>query len=210
MANHYEGNGRRDQTAVFSVSTAEMASQIMMESDAASRSGRFGLVAPNRFAVRLHPRDWAVRSDLRAIGRELERQVEDESMERGRRMEGPVRVWFEKHPPAERGKVEIRATERKGRRPAWACLFLGTKALEITHNQAVVGRAGHADVIIDHDSLSPDHALIWWEAGQVRVRDLGSTYGTLVGHETAARSQPIPIGTPIRFGKVEAQLRLEG
>ena len=178
----------------------------MMESDTACRSGRYGLVAPNRFAIRLNPRDWVARCDHRTVGRELERQVEVESMERGRRLEGPVRVWFEKHSLLEPGKVEIRAAERRGRRPAWAWLHLGTKALEITRNQAVVGRVGHADVIIDHASLSSAHALIWREAGQVWVRDLGSTYGTTVGTENAVRSRSVPIGTPIRFGKVEVQL----
>ena len=74
---------------------AELAAQITRESDLACRQGPYGPVAPNRFAVRLNRRDLAGLPNPRRLARELEVATEAMSMARGRRLEGPVRVWVE-------------------------------------------------------------------------------------------------------------------
>ena len=192
------------------IGPSDLAALLIGESDLSCRSGAYGLVAPNRFAIRLNPRDLARVSGVRAVVRELERTVESESMERGRRLEGPVRVWFEGSAELLPGESEVHATERKGRRPPWAQLLIGAKAHELTMNQALVGRAGDAEVVIDHPSVSLRHALIWREGREVWVRDLGSSEGTILDGEPVSAATPIAPGGRLAVGAVECRLRVLG
>ena len=190
------------------IGPSDLAALVIGESDLSCRSGAYGLVAPNRFAIRLNPRDLVRLSGVRALSRELERTVESESMERGRRLEGPARVWFERSGDLLPGEAEVQATERRGRRPAWAQLLVGAKALELTVNQALVGRAGDAEVVLDHPSVSLRHALIWREGPEVWVRDLGSSEGTVLEGEPVSAATPIAPGGRLTVGAVQCRLRV--
>lgn len=199
---------RMARAAGGSFGPSDLAALLVGESDLSCRSGAYGLVAPNRFAIRLNPRDLARLSGVRALSRELERTVERESMERGRRLEGPARVWFERSADLLPGQAEVHATERKGRRPPWAQLLVGDKALELTVNQAVVGRAGDAEVLLDHPSVSLRHALIWREGREVWIRDLGSSEGTILEGEPVSAATPIAPGGRLAIGAVGCRLRV--
>ena len=192
-----------------SIHPAELASRISAESDLVCRAGPGGMVAPNRFAVRLNCLDLAALPDHRGLIRDLEGMTEATSMTRGRRLEGPVRVWLEPDPAASPGTVEVEASHRRGRRPAWASLVGEGPALEISLNRSVLGRGGKADVVIPHPSISPSHALLWYEAGSVWIRDLGSTHGTFVdGCPVSETTQVLPPGA-IRLGAVNYTLRVQ-
>jgi hypothetical protein len=69
-----------------------------------------------------------------------------------------------------------------------------------------VGRAANKDIVLRHDSVSKFHG--WFEMDTVLslyVVDAGSTNHTVVGgRQVAARArEPVPPGTPIRFGSIE-------
>ena len=189
------------------VHPGELASQIARESDLACRPGRWGPVAPNRFEVRLNKRDLAALPQPPAMARELERMTEARSMARGLRLDGPVRVWLESDPALDEGATEVRAFQRKGRRPAWALLTGDGPDLELTVNRSLVGRGGKADVAIPHDTVSPLHALIWREGEGTWVRDLGSAHGTFVGDEQVAETAAVGPGATVTFGAVNYLLR---
>ena len=187
---------------------AELAAQITRESDLACRQGPYGPVAPNRFALRLNRRDLAGLPNPRRLARELEVATEAMSMARGRRLEGPVRVWVEADPALERGTAEVRASQRKGRRPAWALLTGRGPALEITLNRSLLGRGGQTDVEIPHHSVSRHHALIWYEEEGVWVHDLGSAGGTFVEGEPAPDATAVAPEARVTFGTVRYLLRV--
>ena len=187
---------------------AELAARIVRESDLACRPGPSGPVAPNRFAVCLNQRDLARLPDQRSLTRELERMTEAMSMARGRRLEGPVRVWLEADPALDPGEAVVRAFERAGRRPAWAFLAGDGPLLELTINRSLVGRGGEADVSIPHDSVSPHHALIWYEGESVWVRDMDSVNGTLVDGEPVAGVTAVRPEGRVTFGAVNYLLRI--
>ena len=187
---------------------AEVAALITRESDLACRQGLFGPVAPNRFAVRLNRRDLAALPDPGSLTRELERMAEAMSMARGRRLEGPVRVWLESDPAVDRGTAVVRASQRAGRRPAWAFLAGEGRGLELTVNRSLVGRGGEVDLAIPHESVSRHHALIWFEGEEIWVRDLGSAHGTFVDGEPASTASAVRPEGRVTFGTVNYLLRI--
>lgn len=191
-----------------SVHPSELVAGINAESDLACRSGPFGPVAPNRFAVRLNKVDLAALGNQRRLTHELERITESTAMGRGRRLEGPVRVWLEADTSMEQGSLAVRSFHRPGRRPAWAFLTGGGTTLEITVNLSLVGRAGDADVTIAHGSVSDHHALVWFEGESAWIRDQGSSGGTFVDGEAVSGNTPVPADGMIRFGRVEYMLRV--
>ena len=54
------------------------------------------------------------------------------------------------------------------------------RPLQLKQGKSVVGRGAEADVVVDDPGVSRKHAEIYYEAGQVRLVDLGSTNGTFV------------------------------
>lgn len=187
---------------------SELAARISGESDLACRPGRFGTVAPNRFAVRLNGVDLAGLGNPRRLTRELERVTESMAMGRGRRLEGPVRVWLEADHSLDPGTVTVLSSYRGGRRPAWAHLTGGGPTLELTVNCSLVGRGGDADIAILHPSVSTRHALIWFEDDSTWVRDVGSTAGSFVDGSPVSGTTRVPPEGTLRFGAVEYMLRV--
>lgn len=76
----------------------------------------------------------------------------------------------------------------------------------------VLGRESPADVVIEDESLSRQHAEIWIRDGAVRIRDLGSRNGTRVGGEpvTGQDARWVRPGEEIRLGKVTLILHQPG
>jgi len=76
--------------------------------------------------------------------------------------------------------------------------------------QLKIGRAAGAEIVIDEDSLSREHAVIRNRAGRVDVEDLDSSNGTIVrGVRIAPRSPTtIEIGDSVHFGTVFAVLQV--
>lgn len=191
-----------------SVHPADLASRISGESDMSSRAGAGGLVAPNRFLVRLNRSDLEALPDHRGLIRDLEAMTEAMSMTRGRRLEGPVRVWLEPDPAATPGAVQVDAFHRIGRRPAWALLIGDRQLLELRVNRSILGRDRSADIAIPHPSVSRHHALIWREGEDVWIRDLDSARGTLVdGRAALGTTRVRPPGT-VTLGSVTYDLQV--
>lgn len=191
-----------------SVAPSDLVARINGESDLACRHGPLGPVAPNRFALRLNRADLAALGNQRRLTHELERITEGMAMGRGRRLEGPVRVWLEGDTSMDRGAMAVRSFHRAGRRPAWAFLTGDGPTLEITVNRALVGRGGDADVPILHPSVSTRHALLWFEGEAVWIRDVGSARGTFVDGAPASGTTRVPARGTLRFGTVAYMLQV--
>lgn len=57
------------------------------------------------------------------------------------------------------------------------------EAIALTDVPAIIGRAGSADVQLDHSSVSRQHAAVWQEKGRAFIRDLGSSNGVFVNEQ---------------------------
>ncbi|MGQ0553109.1 MAG: FHA domain-containing protein [Planctomycetota bacterium] len=67
--------------------------------------------------------------------------------------------------------------------PARLWIVLGGAVRQATcaAPRCTLGRASDCDLVIEHPSVSAQHAEITWESGQWLLRDLGSTNGTRLG-----------------------------
>ncbi len=83
----------------------------------------------------------------------------------------------------------------------------GSQSLEIPSGRTlVVGRTDDCDLPIADATVSRRHAELDLFAGQLRLRDLGSTNGTFVNGERVDEATAAP-GAEIAFGKVGFELR---
>jgi pSer/pThr/pTyr-binding forkhead associated (FHA) protein len=73
----------------------------------------------------------------------------------------------------------------------------------------VIGRADSVDFQVPSNRVSREHAVFNWEAGQLWVRDLGSTNGTRVNGARIQR-QALRHGDIITIADIELRLLLDG
>ncbi len=85
----------------------------------------------------------------------------------------------------------------------------GVRAVPLEEGRAVVvGRSVPADVVVDHMSLSRQHARIVWKDGVVRLEDLGSRNGTLVRGERSRGEVRLGPGEPFQLGAITASINV--
>jgi len=73
----------------------------------------------------------------------------------------------------------------------------------------VVGRAADAHLRVTDPSVSRRHAEIVVESGRARVKDLGSSHGTLVNGERIEGSRSLSVGDIVSIGDVALAVRSE-
>jgi DNA-binding NtrC family response regulator len=97
--------------------------------------------------------------------------------------------------------------------PAWKLLVLDGSAVSSfdlpASGTVVVGRAAGADVRLSDPSVSRRHAEILMERGHARVRDLGSSHGTLVNGERLEEPRLLATGDVVSVGDVTLAVRSE-
>lgn len=71
----------------------------------------------------------------------------------------------------------------------------------------VLGRSAEADVVLEDPYASDFHARIVFQAGEVRLQDLGSTNGTFVNGERMAAPMSLRRGDQIRVGQTIMEVR---
>jgi EAL domain-containing protein (putative c-di-GMP-specific phosphodiesterase class I) len=74
---------------------------------------------------------------------------------------------------------------------------------------ALVGRETGLAVTLHSNNVSRQHAELLQQAGQLLIRDLGSTNGTFVNHEPVTDCRPLSSGDVVRFADIEFRLRQE-
>lgn len=194
--------------AVFSgaMSPAEIGGRVIRAVDLATSAGPLGTEVPNAVEVHINPSDLGDGPGERVLGAALGAALEDEAAQRGWRTNGPcvVRVLADDDVP--RNRPTIRTDSRPGPRPPWGRLVTtGTEHL-LTDNRLLVGRSDAADVQLMHESVSRSHGLIWRQAGELRVRDLGSANGTAVNGRRVTGDTTLADGDEIAFGDVAARM----
>jgi pSer/pThr/pTyr-binding forkhead associated (FHA) protein len=76
------------------------------------------------------------------------------------------------------------------------------RRFDIAKPMVTIGRAQNSDVVLDHATVSRQHATIKLEEDQFRIYDLGSSNGTFVGEQRVREPVTIEDGAMVRFGKV--------
>lgn len=86
-------------------------------------------------------------------------------------------------------------------------LIQGDRAREFQQSRVVVGRSRDADFHVDDPNASRQHAVLYWEADRVFVKDLGSTNGTLVNGRPVT-SGPVDAGDTLTVGNSKIVVRV--
>jgi pSer/pThr/pTyr-binding forkhead associated (FHA) protein len=71
----------------------------------------------------------------------------------------------------------------------------------------VLGRSAEADVVLEDPYASDFHARLVFQAGEVRLQDLGSTNGTFVNGEQMTAPMSLRRGDQIRVGQTIMEVR---
>ena len=74
------------------------------------------------------------------------------------------------------------------------------KEVELTQERTTLGRRPRNDIVIEHLTISGDHAVLHWRDGAVELEDLSSTNGSFVNGKRVQR-QWLASGDLLEMGK---------
>lgn len=178
-----------------------------------------GTMAPNAFAVRLHPDDAVVFEGWsEALCQEMERWLADLAFRRGLITIAPIRVAIEADPRVRRRSVRATAQFLEGARNAPNKRVVSVAPLTMhplnddgaplrVVSRVTVGRAAGNDFVIDDERVSRRHAMLDCDGGEWRVCDLGSTNGTRVNGRQVIRARLVD-GDELEIGGRRYRVRL--
>jgi hypothetical protein len=183
----------------------ELGALLVREADLAIWETPGGWGVPNVYNVVMggEPVDAEV---LETVARELAAFVEETTLERGWRLEGPARATVRIDSARRPSDVAISTGVEEGPQPVWARLrpVAGPEgSLEVAINRAVLGRGSSSDVQVANEDVSRTHAVLWREAGSAWVGDLESSNGTFLNGERVHGPTPVVEGDLLTLGRTE-------
>ena len=194
-------------------------------------------VVPNSYLIQLSPDDREGFADVEpTLLQELTVALREYISQEGYHVEGKARVALRTNPDLRRGKFEIdcrnitpdaapaQPAEPSSEAPAPAAPLLTVvpsafdrppavlslpngQRIELHEGHYVLGRHLENDIVLNDTNVSRKHAEFVCAAGEVVVRDLGSTNGTKVNGVLITGEQLLQHGDVINFGT--AQVRFE-
>ncbi len=181
----------------------EIGRRLTREMDLQRTMGVRGAIAPNLFRVVLSSEDVGrFESFADALSRELADTAREHARDEEYGLVGPVEVELLEDPDLRAGVfiIEAEVTEGPGGGLPAALVMPDGRRIPIEDSEVVLGRLAGCDIVIDDPNVSRKHAEVRREDGQVVIRDLGSTNGTLVnGSPTLERR--LSDGDRITIGK---------
>jgi hypothetical protein len=194
-------------------------------------------VVPNSYLIQLSPDDREGFADVEpTLLQELTVALREYISQEGYHVEGKARVALRTNPDLRRGKFEIdcrnitpeaapaQPAEPSPEAPAPAAPLLTAvpsafdrppavlslpngQRIELHEGHYVLGRHLENDIVLNDTNVSRKHSEFVCAAGEVVVRDLGSTNGTKVNRVLITGEQLLQHGDVINFGT--AQVRFE-
>jgi two-component system, cell cycle response regulator len=79
-------------------------------------------------------------------------------------------------------------------------LDLGRK-FDLKRNEIIIGRSSKADICVDQEAVSRNHAQITNTKKGVRIKDLGSTNGTFINDEAVEGEREMRNGDLVKIGR---------
>jgi hypothetical protein len=194
-------------------------------------------VVPNSYLVQLSVADREGFADIEnTLIHELTAAVREYIRQEGYHVEGKARVALRTNPDLRRGKFEVdcrnvsadpiseptpqvspeespepqpvlsMVVNNSDTPPAVLSLPNGQR-IELHEGHYVLGRHLESDIVLNDSNVSRRHAEFVCAAGEVTVRDMGSTNGTKVNGVAVSGNQLLQHGDVINFGT--AQVRFE-
>ena len=170
--------------------------------------GIHGLIAPNRFTVRLSDEDWErFASFQEALGRELADAVRAHARDEGYGFLGQVMVDLETDSSLKPGQCLVggEIVADPGGRVGTLVTPEGRR-IPVADQPVVIGRLSSCDIALGDPQVSRRHAEVRRDAEGFCVFDLGSTNGTAV-NGTPVKERRLSDGDELRIGS--ATIRFE-
>lgn len=150
---------------------------------------------------RLWPGTFVSDASLTGLIKELRRALRDDES-------GDVLVIRTAHRVGYACDLAVQAAARD--RLPWHWLIFDSRRIQLQHAETVIGRDPEADVWLDLPGVSRRHARIVIDPAGVRLEDLGSKNGTMVGDSPVQSSINLHDGDRIVFGSVTSVYRTTG
>lgn len=192
-------------------------------------------VVPNSYVIQLSPHDREGFAEVEPmLLQELTAALREYISQEGYHVEGKARVSLHTNPELRKGKFTVECSHAAADSPAEpsapmeptapaltvvpnppsafdrppAVLTLpGGQRIELHEGHYVLGRHLQNDIVLNDTNVSRRHAEFVSAAGEVTVKDLGSTNGTKVNGVLVTGEQLLQHGDVINFGT--AQVRFE-
>lgn len=195
-------NGAFAKTFRSGLQPVEIAAALKRQLDTkAAVVARDRVLAPNTFAVRISPDDHARMLELgptllAELTAALNRHAKDQRFQ----FAGPVSITLQPDPRLALGLVEV-DSETVGGEVGWhPVLEIGGTKHPLDKARTILGRGAEADITLNDTGASRQHAEVQWDGRRGRVRDLGSTNGTLVDGVKVS-DQVLEPGSVIQIGR---------
>ena len=185
-------------------------------------------VVPNTYVIHLSTQDREGFADLEpTLLQELTAALREYISQEGYHVDGKARVSLHTNPDLRRGKFDVECKNNvaePANEPSPALTFVpsppsafdhppavltlpGGQRIELHEGHYVLGRHLQNDIVLNDTNVSRRHAEFVSAAGEVTVKDLGSTNGTKVNGVLVTNEQLLQHGDVINFGT--AQVRFE-
>lgn len=189
-------------------------------------------VVPNSYLIQLSPHDREGFAEVEpTLVQELTAAVREYITREGYHVEGKARVALHTNADFRKGKFTVECRNivadapTEPASPSTAPLTVvpnppsafdhppavltlpGGQRIELHEGHYVLGRHLQNDIVLNDNNVSRRHAEFVSAAGEVTVKDLGSTNGTKVNGVLVTREQLLQHGDVINFGT--AQVRFE-
>lgn len=185
-------------------------------------------VVPNSYLIHLSPADREGFADLEpTLLQELTAALREYIGQEGYHVDGKARVALHTNPDLRKGKFDIECRNivaDPAPEPAAApdlkvvpdppsafdyppavLTLPGGQRIELHEGHYVLGRHLQNDIVLNDTNVSRTHAEFVSAAGEVTVKDLGSTNGTKVNGVLITNEQLLQHGDVINFGTVQVR-----
>jgi hypothetical protein len=212
------------------VQPAEIAKRLERAMEMGQQAAVAKILVPTRYAVFLHPEDYAALESARGVlEREMSRFIVERAQERSFVLLVRPRVIIQARSGMRRRQVQVEAKladtaaeEEQTSELEWTATLETSPALppqlqarvhyldgagqacevQLQGQEVTLGRARDNDVILDDPRVSRYHARIVQRYGQFVLQDLGSTYGTAL-HGQVIQESVLRHGDRLSLGGVE-------
>lgn len=202
-------NGAFARTFKSGLQPIEITSALRRELDTkAAVVARDRILVPNRFTVRLAPRDF---EHMTAIGPtlidELSRLVQQHAAAQHYQFSGGIIITLDTDAALTEGVLGIDSESVKGIVVWTPVLDIAGKRYPIVKSRTIIGRGSDADITVEDTGISRKHVEVLWDGTRAEVNDLDSTNGSELNGLPVHRA-PLPPDSVINIGRTRIVFRV--
>lgn len=202
-------NGAFAKTFKSGLQPIEITSALRRKLDTtAAVVARDRILVPNKFTVRLNPKDFGRMTELGpTLIDELTQLVQQHATAQHYSFAGGISIGLRQDSSLSEGLVEVDSANVKGT-VAWTPVLdiAGTRHA-IVHGRTVIGRGAEADITVDDSGISRRHIEILWDGSRAQLNDLGSTNGSSLNGNPVSKA-PLPPDSVIDIGRTRIVFRV--